>query len=912
MNEFFQFVFLGFGLTAVYALLSEGIVLIYQGSGVVNFSQGALALLGAIVFTRITGDGAHSIVLGLVAAIAAGAAAGAVIQLGVMHPLRNASSLARIIATLGVLLIVQAAAALHYSNNVETVSQYLPQHTTTIFGVAAQVDQLVLVGIAAVVTIGLALMYRRTLFGMAMRAAAENEMSAGTLGWSVNRLAVATWTLGGALAGAAGALIVPLTGLSVATIVLLVVPALAAALLGRFSSFTRTFAGALIIGVGQSLLGNYWSQPGAGDAFPFVVIIILLVLTGRSLPVREHVSDRLPSLGNGLLRPMPIVVCTALGIVLMGWVFNINWQDAFTVSVSTGIVLLSIVVLTGYAGQISLAQFALAGLGAYVAGRLVATQGWPYWLAALAGMVAAAPIGVAFALPALRTRGVNLAVVTLGLGVAVDSLLFNNADYTGGLQGTNIGSAKLFGLDVDSINHPGRWGVLVVVLFLIAALVVVNLRRSAGGRRLIAIRENERAAASLGVSVIRSKLYAFALASTIAALGGITIAFAQQSILFADFGPFSSITAASLGVIGGIGYLAGPLAGSTLAAGGAGSLFNGLLSGLANYLVLIGGVLVIVMLITYPDGFVPGVLVLARRLTARLGLTARLPLGRRSSGIAWPADAAPIEQVQVRAQKLELSGLTVRFGPTVAVDDVSFTVEPGEIVGLIGPNGAGKTTLIDAVTGFVPAAVGTIALGGRDLTKRAAHSRVHAGLARSWQSLELFEDISVLENLLVAAEISQRRRGDNVLQLVIPRKPTLTATARAAVAAFELGDNLERKADELPFGRRRAVGIARAVALSPSLLLLDEPAAGLSEHETREFAGLIKQLAERWGMGILIVEHDVEMVMSLCDRIVVLDFGKKIAEGVPADIRRHPAVIAAYLGSSDESAAPVRTSQLVS
>jgi ABC-type branched-subunit amino acid transport system ATPase component/ABC-type branched-subunit amino acid transport system permease subunit len=910
MNEFFQFVFLGFGLTAVYALLSEGVVLVYLGSGVVNFSQGALALLGAIVFTVVTGEGSHDIILGVIAAIATGAAAGLVIQMGIMRQLRNASALARIIATLGVLLIVEAAATLHYSSNVEEVNQFLPQNGTTIFGVPVQVYQLVLIGIAAAVTAGLILMYRKTLFGIAMRAAAENEMAAGSLGWSANHLAIANWTLGGALAGAAGALIVPLTGLSVATIALLVVPSLAAALMGRFSSFTGTFIGALIIGCGQSLLGNYWSQPGVGDAFPFVVIIVMLVLTGRSLPVRGQVSDRLPSIGSGMVRPVPIAVAVALAIVLMGWVFNVNWQDAFTVSVSTGIVLLSIVVLTGYAGQISLAQYALAGLGAYVAGRLVATQGWPYWLAALAGIAAAAPIGMAFALPALRTRGVNLAVVTLGLGVAVNSLLFNNANYTGGLQGTNIGAAKLFGLDVDSISHPGRWGVLVVVLFLIAALVVVNLRRSAAGRRLIAIRENERAAASLGVSVVNSKLYAFALASMLAALGGITIGFAQQSILFTNFDPFSSITAASLGVIGGIGYVTGPLAGSSLTTGGAGSLFNGLLSGLDNYLVLISGVFVILILIANPDGFVPGTLDLVRRLGARLSVTDRLPSWARSAPSEESLDSRPVEQVRVRAQRLELSGLTVRFGPTVAVNDISFAVEPGQIVGLIGPNGAGKTTLIDAVTGFVSASAGTIKLGDQDLSKRSAYTRVHAGLARSWQSLELFEDVSVLENLLVASEVNQRW-WEGPLRLVIPRKPKLTDTARAAVAEFQLGSELHRKAEELPFGMRRAVGIARAVALSPSLLLLDEPAAGLSEHETREFAVLVRQLAQRWGMGILIVEHDVEMVMSLCDRIVVLNFGTKIAEGSPSDVRNDPAVIAAYLGTPEASVAAVGTSEMV-
>src|SRR5207249_3567728 len=179
-------------------------------------------------------------------------------------------------------------------------------------------------------------------------------------------------------------------------------------------------------------------------------------------------------------------------------VFNPDWLDAWTVSLSIAIVLLSIVVVTGYAGQISLAQYALAGLGAYVAGRLVSAEGWPFWAALLAAILAAIPIGLLFALPALRTRGINLAVITLGMGVAVSDVLFNSISLTGGANGTAVGFTKLFGYDVDAILHPDRWAIFVLGAFTVTAILVANLRRSAAGRRLIAIRGNERAAASLG------------------------------------------------------------------------------------------------------------------------------------------------------------------------------------------------------------------------------------------------------------------------------------------------------------------------------------------------------------------------------------------------------------------------------
>jgi sulfate-transporting ATPase len=250
----------------------------------------------------------------------------------------------------------------------------------------------------------------------------------------------------------------------------------------------------------------------------------------------------------------------------------------------------------------------------------------------------------------------------------------------------------------------------------------------------------------------------------------------------------------------------------------------------------------------------------------------------------------------VEGKELVVKGLTVRFGEVVAVDDVDLAVKPGEIVGLIGPNGAGKTTLIDAVTGFVPSS-GQISLAGSEMGRSSPARRVGLGLARSWQSLELFEDVSVLENMQIASEARSRRLGDGIRSLVRPGAVKLTPTAVMAIEEFGIADSLQRKPSELSYGARRLIGIARSVALSPSVLLLDEPAAGLSDRESRELGKLLRRLSDRWGLGILLIEHDVDLVMSLCDRVVVLDFGKKIAEARPAEVRTDMAVINAYLGA---------------
>jgi ABC-type branched-subunit amino acid transport system ATPase component/ABC-type branched-subunit amino acid transport system permease subunit len=911
MKEVIQFAVLGLGLAAIYSLMASGIVLIYRGSGVINFAHGAFALVGAFVYFELHGTGVPPLIAVLGAA-AAGALVGLSVQVVLMRPLRMAAPLTKVIATLGVLILVQGIAVLKYGGRgTILVKQYLPSGVWNVLGVSIQENRIILLGIALAITILLTLGQARTRLGLATRAAAENEVAAGTLGWSPNRLGAVSWGIGGALAGLAGALIVPITGLAISTVALLVVPGLAAALLGRFNSFLKAFAGAIAIGVGQSLVIRYVSQPGAPEAFPFLVIIAVLVITGQSLPLRSHVTDRLPSLGSGRIRPIPATLAFGLTVALMLFAFDTTWLDAFTSSLTFAVILLSIVVLTGYAGQISLAQYALAGLGAYVAGRLVATTDISFLPAAVIGIAAAVPIGAIFAVPAVRTRGVNLAVITLGLGVAITTLVFSNADYTGGLAGTNIGALSIFGFSLNSVSHPERYAVLVLTVFAAAAVMVANLRRGAPGRRLIAIRGNERAAASLGISVARTKIYAFIVATALAALGGILMAYRNESIVFSIFEPLESITAMAFAVIGGLGYVFGPLLGAPFVAGGVGSLFEALIPGIEEYLITIGGVLVLVILLTNPDGLVPGNIRVFEVLGTKVKpLLARADLGRAAATLTHrlPLRRRPRPSVLVRSddpvgvdpRPLAVEGLTVRFGAVTAVSDLSLSVAPGEIVGLIGPNGAGKTTFIDAVTGFVAPDSGTISLAGRPVTRMSADARVGAGMARTWQSLELFEDVSVLENLLVAAESDGHRWWDGLTGLLRPGRPRLAGAAAAAVAEFGFEEDLARLPSDLSYGRRRLAAIARSVALRPSVLLLDEPAAGLTSEESLELGRLLSRLARSWGMGLVLVEHDVDLVMGICDRVVVMNFGAVIATGTPRAVQEDQRVIDAYLGSDED------------
>jgi sulfate-transporting ATPase len=791
---------------------------------------------------------------------------------------------------------------------------------------------------------------------------AENQRAASSIGLSPDRIATLNWALGSALAAMAAILVAPIVQLQVAIMTNLVLAAMAAALVAGFRSFPLALVGGLVLGVLQTELDRYGAShvPGIAPSLPAIAIVVWMVVRGQALPLRDFFLQRLPAVGNGRVRPgVLLIALVATGAVILS--VPPRWQESFITTFSIGIILLSVLVITGYAGQLSLAQFALAGFGALVAGRLIDVQGWPFFLAVAAGVAATVPLGALFALPAVRARGINLAIVTLGLGSAIELMIFNNGRFVGGYAGTKIGRPTLFGLKFDAIRTPGRYALVCMVFFTLMALMVSNVRRGRAGRRLLAVRTNERAAAALGISVPGAKVYAFALSAGIAAVGGCLYAFRQDVVTFGNgiiFANFQSILVVAWGFIGGIGYLFGPISGSTLAPGSLGAnISNSVFSGISRWVPLIGGVVVILLVLQNQDGITREQIKLLpligkRGKTMFLSLVAGFVLFfvlkdalRVTPGEGWllwlacvpilvvlatkfltkpveplldkavralapltpfvavrgGGDPAISSQGEVRdrvePRTLTVEGLTVRYGGVVAVDNVDFTVRPGTVVGLIGPNGAGKTSVIDAITGFTPAS-GRVTLDDRAVSSLSVPKRARAGVSRSFQSLELFEDSTVLDNIRAASD--PRDRLSYLRDLIYPQTPPLPGQVVAAIREFRLKDVLDRQVQDLPYGQRRLLAIARAVATQPSVLLLDEPAAGLGDVETVELSHLVRRLADDWGMAVLLVEHDMNFVMSVCDEIVVLDFGAKIAEGPRDTVRNDPLVIAAYLGQSDD------------
>ena len=906
MTDLLRYAFVGLGLGGIYAMLGVGMVMIYRGSGVVNFAHSGFALIGAYTVYTLRADHGLSTPVALILAVLLGCLVGLAMQVLVLRPLRRASPLARVIATLGVLtLIMEGVLRTHGAGQLMS-APFVPTTPVTL-AEGFQIGQYAfwLAGIAVVLTAVATVTMARTRFGHAISASAENPRAAAALGWSPDSLAAATWALGGGLAAFAGSLVPAISFgfMSQTQFAPLIIGALAAALLAEFKSYPMACLGGIAVGALQTVSMGFIDSPGIADSVPFMVIIVLMVVNGRGLPLRGSATDRLPKVGTGRIR-LKVVVPVVVAMMVVFVLASASWQVALVMSTTAAIVGLSVVLLTGYAGQLSLAQFAMAGAGAFVAGRLSALAGWPFELALLAGVLAAGLIGFLLGLPALRTRGINLAVVTYGLGFAVHSIFFNNPKW-----GTVAPSeVSLFGLDVDPIRHPDRYALLCLAALVLVCLMVANVRRGRVGRRMLAVRTNERAASAIGVDVFETKLYAFTLAAGIAGLGGVLLGFSYGTISFGvlyDVG--DSILILVLTVIGGVGFVLGPV---VMAVGAEGGIVHLLLpshtqeglsadGGFSQWIPVIMALVLLVTLLANQNG-------VAEEIDHKVGgkLRARFGSAGRRGSVAAEQEArakrAGRAAVTVQPRTLEVHGLTQRFGGFTALEGVDLRVEPGEVLGLLGPNGAGKTTLIDCVSGYNKLSAGQVVLDGQDISRWSPHRRARAGLARSFQSLELFDDLTVRENLLAACDA--RDRTAYLTDLVRPGRAALPEVLEAAIDELNLADVIDEVAEDLSYGARRLVAIARAVATQPSVLLLDEPAAGLGEAERAELGRLVRRLADEWGMGVLLIEHDVELVLGCADRVVVLDFGQKIAEGAPPEIRQDAAVRRAYLGEETDVA----------
>ena len=558
------------------------------------------------------------------------------------------------------------------------------------------------------------------------------------------------------------------------------------------------------------------------------------------------------------------------GVLLIARFADEFWLFLLTSALITTLVAVSVGVIYDNAGLLSLCQMTFAGIGAWTVGWLSHRSDLPFLaLLPIAALVALA-VGIGVGIPALRLRGLNLAVFTLVFSAAVSRVIFADG-FPGLLEGNRVHPPAF--ADGDA----GFFLLVAVVLGLVAIAVAV-LRRARLGRWWFSVRRSERAVAALGRSVVRTKLSAFAASAAIAGVAGGLLVALNGVVSGASFEPLESMTILTAALMFGAGHFEG-----ALLAGLFGRLIPNFLSDLglpqdiAPMIFAAGG---LVALSQGEGGLSAAMRAGLRHL--RSPAAAPGPAGSRtdeSDRTGRPPSPAPVEGLQDGSPVLALEGISVSYGAVKALDDVSLEVASGTILGLIGPNGAGKSTLVDAVAGFVSRYDGTVRLGGEHIDHLVPLRRARRGVRRSFQQSHVPLDLTVGGYLDLAAGDSGPPRGEALAHFGLPPATTPVRS--------------------LDVGTRRILEVCGTVVSRPRVVLLDEPAAGLAGHVRERFVAALAAIPASFGSSVLLIEHDLDVVAATCDRVVVLNFGRLIADGPPEEVLASPAVVAAYLGASN-------------
>jgi branched-chain amino acid transport system permease protein len=569
------------------------------------------------------------------------------------------------------------------------------------------------------------------------------------------------------------------------------------------------------------------------------------------------------------------------------WVTQLNYIGL------ASLVVLGLVLLTGVGGLTSFGQAAFVGLGAYTTAYLTTAAGWSPWLALIIGLVLTLVVAYVLGAITLRLSGHYLPLGTIAWGLSL-YYLFGNMAFLGQYDGiAGIQPVNVFGLSLDSGREIFY---LIWVCVLLAMWGTYNLLSSRPGRAIRALKSGSVMAESFGINMASYKIIIFVYAALLACLSGWLYAHMQRAVSPSPFGLNYGIEYLFMAVVGGSSSVWGAIVGSGAILTLKDQIQNvlpAILDTTANFELVVFGVLMVLVLQYARDGIWPLIASAWNSVTGQ-GATRRKAPPPKAEQL--PQRTRPEQGKMV----LEVEGARKEFGGLVAVNDISFKLKAGEIMGLIGPNGAGKSTTFNLITGVLPVTSGAVNFMGHQLEKLRSREIAKLGVGRTFQHVQLLPTMTVLENVAIGAHL-RRKVGVVSATLHTERKSEAELLHEAAVQLERvgLGDHLYEEAGNLALGQQRILEIARALAADPVLLLLDEPAAGLRYKEKQELAKVLDQLRNE-GMSILLVEHDMDFVMNLTDHLVVMDFGTKIAEGRPEEIQKNPAVLEAYLGGIEE------------
>jgi ABC-type branched-subunit amino acid transport system ATPase component/branched-subunit amino acid ABC-type transport system permease component len=898
MRPYLPFIIIGLTTGAIYGLSAIGFVLTYRTSGIFNFAHGALAAAAVFVFYSLRVDHHQSWPVAFVISVfVLGPIMGLVMEL-IARRLALTTVALRVVGTVGIILVITGLASLKYDQG-NVFPRYLgDSRAFRIFGVSVQWNQVIIFLIGAGVSALLFLFLRVTRIGKAMRAVVDDPDLLDLTGISPARVRRVSWVIGCTLAALSGVLVAQGGGLDGTFITFLILSGLGAAALGFFANLPLSYVGGAIIGVGGAIMLKIASRhpilQTVPISLPYLVLLLAPIIMARRrlVAVGESVRRRLtPWRAPTRVRIVAaVVITTAFALVPT---FAGTRLSSYSDGLTKMILLLSLGLLVRAAGQVSLCQYAFAAIGAATFSQFRVDHGWPWLLALLVAALIVVPIGALIAIPSSRLPGVFLALTTLGFGIVVSRMFYS----------TTI----MFGATADGREMPRpsfadtdtKYYVLLLVVVILTALAMTAIHEGRLGRMLRGMADSPVALQTLGLSVNTTRVIVFSISSFFAAIAGVLYGCLVTRTSSATFPPEASlllIAVLSLAPFVEPWYAVLASVGIVIP-----TFFSDNTGHIALWLQVVFGTFAV--LIAIQGGTRP-----APQVVQRLFERFRRPRTLVTSERADTGESVS-RQLASAPMGLEVRGLRVNFGAVSAVNDVSLQAPVGQITGLIGPNGAGKTTTFNCCTGLQRPTAGRILLHERDVTDVAPHIRSRLGLGRTFQTMRLFDTLSVAENVTLGREAGLARRS--LRRHLMSSRDQSKLVRSAAAEALELCGiaHLENaNVGELSTGQRRLVELARCLAGSFDVLLLDEPSSGLDRDETQRFGRILQDVVAQRGIGILLVEHDMELVMRVCSYVYVLDFGTMLFEGTPEAVTTSDVVRDAYLGS--ESHVPPATVEL--
>ncbi|MBV6761600.1 branched-chain amino acid ABC transporter permease/ATP-binding protein [Rhodococcus opacus] len=891
MSSLLPFVIAGLTLGAVYGLAGVGLVLTYKTSGVFNFAHGALATVAAYSFysLHIT----MKLPWQMAAAIAIfviGPLLGLAMEL-LARRIQATSLPLQVAATVGVLLAIGASAQLIYgTDQLLIVRKFLGTGTFELGDTTVLTADVITCAVALLATVALSVYFKFTRRGIAMRAVVDNPDLLDVVGTSPSMTRRIAWVIGGVFTAVSGVLFAPLLPLDAVQLTFLVVSAFGAAALGAFSNLWVTFLGGLAIGVLASLSTKWFTDgilAGIPAALPFLVLfVVLLVFPKRALSVPAFTVPRPRPVWAAPMR-MHVVAGIVLVLVLAAVpTFAGVYLTAWTTTLALVIVFLSLVLLVRTAGQVSLSHVAFMAIGAVAFSRIGLDSGLPWIVSLILAGLVAVPVGAILAIPASRLGGLYLALATFGFAVLLQEMFYSQRF----MFGASVTSLNVPRPGIDWFQSDSGYYYVVLALVVVTAIAVMALNIGRLGKLLRAMSDSPTALATSGASVNVTRVLVFCLSAFLAGVGGALVGAAQTSISAISYPPMLSLTYFVLIMIA-----AGGMPWSAVMAAVGMTLIPAYVHGETVNIVfqLLFGVFAVIA--AMQPGSAGGAPVAVQRVVDRI-------FGSKGKHTEKAkAAVVPVERERVSGGELKVEDLRVQFGGIVAVDGLGFSAPTGTITGLIGPNGAGKTTTFNACSGLNQPARGRVLLNGKDVSRLGPAARARLGLGRTFQRMQLLDSLTVRENVAIGLEAALA--GANPIKHILPKRgehAIVDARTEEALALCELAELADTPAASLSTGQRRLVELARCLVGDFRILLLDEPSSGLDRAETERFGEILRRVVDERGVGILLVEHDMALVLDVCENIHVLDFGKHIFSGTAREAMQSPIVQSAYLGEDHD------------